>query len=42
MDIMASDAKKMRGDGPIIFAQAKNNVGVTEIADIITAAVDSK
>ena len=38
---MASDAKKMRGAGPVIFAQAKNNVGVGELAEMIVAACES-
>jgi urease accessory protein len=29
--VMARDAKSMRGDGPVIFAQVKNGVGIEEI-----------
>jgi urease accessory protein len=31
LDVMARDAKRMRGDGTTIFAQVKNDVGVDEI-----------
>lgn len=31
LGVMARDAKKMRGDGPTIFAQVKHGVGVDEI-----------
>jgi urease accessory protein len=31
LDVMARDAKRMRGDGPTVFAQVKNDVGVDEI-----------
>ena len=31
LDVMARDAKRMRGDGPTVFAQIKNSVGVEEI-----------
>jgi urease accessory protein len=31
LDVMARDAKKMRGSGPFLFAQAKHGVGVDEI-----------
>ena len=33
LDVMASDSRKMRGDGPFLFAQVKNGIGVGEIAD---------
>ena len=33
LDVMARDARKMRGDGPFVFAQVTNGIGVTEIAD---------
>lgn len=32
---MARDAKKMRGDGPTIFAQVKNGVGMDDIISLI-------
>jgi urease accessory protein len=31
LNVMARDAKRMRGDGPTVFAQVKNDVGVEEI-----------
>ena len=31
LDVMARDAKKMRGPGPFIFAQVKNGVGIDDI-----------
>ena len=31
LDIMARDSKKMRGNGPFIFAQVKHGVGVDQI-----------
>jgi urease accessory protein len=33
LDVMARDAKRMRGDGPTVFAQIKNDVGVDAIVD---------
>ncbi|XP_055334640.1 urease accessory protein UreG-like isoform X2 [Paramacrobiotus metropolitanus] len=42
LDVMRRDADVMRQNGPTIFAQAKNMVGVKEIADcILTAYKDS-
>lgn len=35
LDVMARDAKKMRGDGPTVFAQVKNGVGMGEIISLI-------
>ncbi len=31
LEVMKRDAKKMRGDGPFIFAQVRNGVGIEEI-----------
>src|SRR6516162_8704020 len=31
LDVMARDAQRMRGDGPTVFAQVKNDVGVDAI-----------
>jgi hypothetical protein len=31
---MARDAMKMRGDGPTIFAQVKNMVGIPEVLHV--------
>src|SRR5580698_10533432 len=35
LDVMARDARTMRGDGPFVFAQARHGVGVPEIVDQI-------
>jgi urease accessory protein len=37
LDVMARDAKRMRGEGPTIFAQVKNDVGVDEIVKQVVA-----
>jgi len=33
LDVMARDAARMRGDGPTVFAQVKNRVGVDAIVE---------
>jgi len=33
LEVMARDGARMRGDGPIVFAQVTHDVGVREIAD---------
>ena len=38
LDVMARDARAMRGDGPFVFAQAKNGVGLEAIVDSILRA----
>ena len=38
LDVMARDARAMRGDGPFVFAQARNGIG---IADIVRAVETS-
>jgi urease accessory protein len=38
LDVMARDARAMRGDGPFVFAQARNGKGVREIAAAIVEA----
>jgi len=38
LGVMARDAKKMRGSGPVVFAQAKNGVSVGEITEHILHA----
>jgi urease accessory protein len=35
LGVMARDAKKMRADGPTVFAQVKNGVGMDEIISLI-------
>jgi urease accessory protein len=41
LDVMARDARAMRGDGPFVFAQATNGVGLEAILDAILAALKS-
>jgi urease accessory protein len=38
LDVMARDAGRMRGNGPFLFAQVINGVGVREIADHLLAS----
>ena len=38
LDVMDRDARKMRGDGPVVFAQVIRGVGVDEIARQMLAA----
>jgi urease accessory protein len=38
LGVMAHDAKHMRGDGPIVFAQVKHDVGVEEVAVLFLEA----
>lgn len=38
LEVMERDSKMMRGDGPTLFTQAKNNIGVDEIIDHILKA----
>jgi urease accessory protein len=39
LGVMERDARKMRGNGPFVFAQVTNSVGVEEIADRVLEAV---
>ena len=38
LDVMARDARRMRGSGPFLFAQVKNGIGVADIADELLRA----
>ena len=38
LEVMARDAKKMRGDGPVIFAQVVHGQGVAEIVEHLLGA----
>jgi urease accessory protein len=38
LGVMARDAKKMRGDGPVLFTQVTNNVGVADVVSHVTSA----
>ena len=35
LDVMARDSRRMRGDGPFLFAQVTNGIGVHEIAQAL-------
>lgn len=35
LDVMSRDAKKMRGNGPTVFAQVKNGVAMDDIISLI-------
>ena len=35
LDVMARDSRRMRGDGPFVFAQVTNGVGVNTITDAV-------
>ena len=35
LDVMARDAAKMRGKGPIVFSQVTNGIGVSEIVEAV-------
>ncbi|MDB5298916.1 MAG: Urease accessory protein UreG [Phycisphaerales bacterium] len=39
--VMDRDARRMRGDGPFVFAQVRNGVGVEEIITHVLAARDA-
>ena len=41
LKVMAQDSKKMRGVGPVLFAQVKNGVGVDEIAEAVVGEVEA-
>jgi urease accessory protein len=38
LDVMADDARTMRGEGPIVFAQARNGVGIPAIVESLIVA----
>jgi urease accessory protein len=38
LDVMARDARAMRGEGPFVFAQARNGVGIADVVGAIEAA----
>ena len=38
LDVMARDSKKMRGDGPFVFTQARDGVGLEAVIAFIKAA----
>src|SRR6185436_6318628 len=38
LGVMERDARRMRGDGPFLFTQVKNSVGVEEVVSHVTTA----
>ena len=38
LGVMERDARKMRGDGPFLFTQVKNDVGVADVVSHVTTA----
>jgi len=40
LKVMECDARRMRGDGPFVFAQVKNGVGVAEIVSHVLQALN--
>jgi urease accessory protein len=38
LSVMDRDAKRMRGDGPIVFAQVTNRIGTSEIGEAVLSA----
>jgi urease accessory protein len=38
LGVMERDARKMRGDGPFLFTQVKNDVGVSDVVSHVTSA----
>ena len=38
LSVMARDARRMRGEGPVVFAQCTHGVGVQEVAHAVLAA----
>ncbi|HAB10801.1 MAG TPA: urease accessory protein UreG, partial [Planctomycetaceae bacterium] len=38
LEVMDRDSRRMRGDGPFVFAQVRNGEGVTEIAGYVREA----
>ena len=41
LDVMARDSRRMRGDGPFVFAQVTNGVGVDTITDAVVAGLEA-
>ncbi|QBG49321.1 urease accessory protein UreG [Verrucomicrobia bacterium S94] len=42
LGVMERDSKKMRGDGPFLFTQCRNNVGISEVIEHIRAAYNQQ
>ena len=41
LDVMARDSRRMRGDGPFVFAQVTNGVGVDTITDAVVRGLEA-
>ena len=41
LEVMARDSRRMRGDGPFVFAQVTNGVGVDVITDAVVAGLEA-
>ena len=41
LDVMARDSRRMRGDGPFVFAQVTNGVGVDTITDAVVEGLQA-
>ena len=41
LDVMARDSRRMRGDGPFVFAQVTNGVGVDTITDAVVQGLEA-
>ena len=41
LDVMARDSRRMRGDGPFLFAQVTNGVGVDAVTDAVVAGLEA-
>lgn len=42
LGVMERDSKKMRGDGPFLFTQCRNNVGVSDVIAHVRAAYEKQ
>lgn len=42
LGVMERDSRKMRGDGPFLFTQCRNNIGVSEVITHIRAAYEKQ
>ena len=42
LGVMERDAKRMRGDGPFVFAEVTHDIGVREIADHMLTAFSAR
>src|SRR5207302_4324706 len=38
LSVMARDARRMRGDGPVVFAQCTHGVGIADVTEAVLAA----